>query len=358
MKYIVFLPIFFLFSCGNNQEETSPVESSITESIYASGSLEGRNQYTAYATASGIVHEIYFMEGDSIYNRSPILSISSVAQQLNKENAKLVAAFQDISSNQGKLREAKQRIELARSKMMNDSIQYGRQKKLNERGVGAAFELEATELSYKNSKVSYVSAKENYNNLKRQLELNSRQAKNNLKLVSSTQNDFTLKSLLDGELYSLNVEVGEIISPQTPIAVLGEKNEFVLKMEVDEYDINSVEKGQKIMVVLNSDRTNTYEATLTRVYPMMNVQSKTFLVEAEFVTRPQKLYPNVTFEANIIIESKENALLIPREYLIDKSYVMNDNGDKIKVKTGLMDFNQVEIIEGLSKSDVIVKPAE
>lgn len=355
----MFLPLFFLFSCGEDVEEIKPVKMAITESIYASGSLESKNQYTAYATASGIVKHIYATEGDSVLNGSPVLAISSIAQQLNKDNAALMASFQDLSANQGKLRDAKQMIELARTKMVNDSIQYDRQKKLDAKGVGVKIELEATELSYKNSKVNYNSAKTNYSDLNRQLQLNSQQAKNNLKLVTSAQNDYTLTSLVHGEIYSLNVAVGEIVSSQTPIAVIGEKNAFVLKMQVDEYDINSVEVGQKVMVVLNSDREKTYEAKITRLFPLMNPQSKTFLVEAEFVTRPKNLYPNVTFEANILIRSKDNVILIPREYLIDGQFVMKKKAkEKTPVKIGLKDYKMVEIIEGVTLEDVLVKPAQ
>ncbi len=356
MKYIFFAPLLLLISCGEKAVEMKPVLKSITESIYASGSIESRNQYTAYASASGIVGQTYAAEGDSVFNGSPVLSIKSVAQQLNKENARLVASYQDISANQSKLREAKQMIDVARTKMVNDSIQYDRQKKLNAKGLGTQIELEATQLSYQNSKVNHSSAKVNYNDLKRQLELNSQQAKNNLRIVESSQDDYTLKSLINGKIYSLNVEVGEIVSPQTPIAIIGSKDDFVLKMRVDEYDINAVQKGQKVMVVLNSEREKVYEAVITKVYPLMNAQSKTFLVEAEFTTRPKILYPNVTFEANIVIQTSEKALLIPREYLVGEQYVLDKKGEKIRVKTGLKDFQMVEILSGITEKTIITKP--
>jgi HlyD family secretion protein len=358
MRYLLFIPLLLFINCKEKTEVIKPTRKSITESIYASGNIESKNQYTAYATASGIVGQIYASDGESIFSGSPILSVKSVAQQLNKDNAQLVAAFQDINSNQSKLREASQMIELARTKMVNDSIQYDRQKKLDAKGIGTKIELEATQLSYQNSKINYSSSKSNYRDLKRQLELNSQQAKNNLRIVESSQNDYTLKSLINGKIYSLNVGVGEIVSPQTPIAIIGESNVFVLKMRVDEYDINRLKIGQKTMVVLNSERDKTYEAVITRIYPLMNAQSKTFLVEAEFVTRPNILYPNVTFEANIVVQTNKNALLIPREYLIDNAYVMDENEKKIKVKTGIMDFQMVEILAGISERTVLMKPAK
>ncbi len=358
MKQVLFSFVILLASCSEKQEEIKPIRKSITESIYASGSIESKNQYTAFASASGIVNEIYHSDGDDILKGAPVLSISSIAQQLNKDNASLLAAFSDLSVNQGKLREAKQRIELARSKMMNDSIQLLREKKLKDKNIGLPVQYEAAELTFANSKISYTSALENYAELKRQLDLNAKQAKNNLKIANTLQNDYTLRSSLNGTVYAVNVEVGEIVTPQTPIAVLGEKNSFVLKMQVDEYDINRIEKGQKVMVVINTDRDKVYEAKITRVYPMMNLQSKTFLVEADWVTRPKKVYPNVSFEANIVVQTKNKALLIPRDLLVDKTFVINSDGKKIKVKTGLMDFNFVEIVSGLDEKCVLIRSME
>jgi HlyD family secretion protein len=49
---------------------------------------------------------------------------------------------------------------------------------------------------------------------------------------------------------------------------------------------------------------------------MMNQSTKTFTVTAKFLEQPEVLYPNMNFEASIVIQTKEDALLIPRNYLI------------------------------------------
>ena len=52
-----------------------------------------------------------------------------------------------------------------------------------------------------------------------------------------------------------------------------------------------------------------FDAYLTQVYPIMNENSRTFKVEAEFKEAPEKLYPNLTAEANIIIQIKRQKYL-------------------------------------------------
>ena len=88
----------------------------------------------------------------------------------------------------------------------------------------------------------------------------------------------------------------------------------------------------------------------------MNEKSKSFKVEAVFTKKPEHLYPNLTTEANIVIEVKEKVLTIPRNYLIDNEFVLLDNKEKRKVVTGLKDYEKVEIISGITANDALYKP--
>jgi len=80
-------------------------------------------------------------------------------------------------------------------------------------------------------------------------------------------------------------------------------------------------------------------------------------VEAAFITKPPALFPNLTVEANIIIQTKNDVITIPVDYLLEDSLVMLLSGEKKKLKTGLKDYRKVEIISGLTTTDVIIKPA-
>jgi hypothetical protein len=90
----------------------------------------------------------------------------------------------------------------------------------------------------------------------------------------------------------------------------------------------------------------------------MNERSKTFLVEATFVKAPEILYPNISFEASIVLKTKAKALLIPRNCLMRDSLVIKGNGDTAVVKTGLKDYQKIEILSGLNSDDEIIIPKE
>lgn len=346
----------FLFSCKSKVEKIKPTVQPITESVYASGVIRSLDQYQAYATVNGLIENIYVQEGDTVSPGTPILTIKNDAQRLTRENAELTARYADRDVNSDKLNDAKAAIDLAKAKYQNDSLLYARQQELWRQNIGTKIEVESRELAYLNSKNAYSSAKIKYTDVERQLELNSQQSKKQALISGQLESDFIIKSKIRGMIFSLLREKGELVGPQTPLAVLGDSSEFILEMQVDEYDILKIRHGQKVIVSLDSYKSNVFEARVNKIHPIMNERTKTFLVEAVFVTRPPRLYPNITFEANIVIETKSRALLIPRNYLVRDSFVVKENGDTVQISAGLKDYKMVEILKGLAADDEIVKP--
>lgn len=358
MKKLYFIPFICLIGCKSKVETIHPTFESISESIYASGTAKSKNQYQAFASVNGIIEHIFVTEGDTVKKGDPILSIFNETQILNKENAELSAQFASLNANQGKLNEVKQTIDLSQNKMKNDSALFFRQKNLWKDQIGTKVELENRELAYQNSKNAYYSSIVRYNDLRRQLDLNSIQSKNNLKISSKLEGDFTVRSEIDGVIYSLPKAKGEIVSLQTPLAVIGDATNFILEMQVDEYDILKIKEGLPVLITLDSYKGRVFEAKVTKINPLMNERSKTFLVESEFLQRPEVLYPNLTFEANIVMQTKNKAMLIPRNYILNDSIVVKANGDKVTVKTGLKDYKKIEILSGISITDELIKPKE
>ena len=351
--FLIVLLSYSLVSCKNKQEKTQPIIEKISESVYASGIVKSENQYQVYATVNGLIQEILVNEGDLVREGTPIIRILNVASKLNAENAQLAANL--ANANQDKLNELKANIEIAKIKMKNDSVLAARQKILWAQQVGTLVELEQREVVYKNSLTMYEVALLRYNDAKKQLNATAQQSINNLQISSTLQDDFTIKSETDGKLYAVLKEKGELVSPLSPLAVIGSANNFVLELQVDENDITKIKKGQKIVLSLNSYKDQVFEARVEKINTIMNERSRSFTIEAVFVVKPPTLYPNLTVEANIIIRTKDKALTIPRGFLIDESYVLNEDNEKVKVEVGLKNYEKAEILSGITSKDIILK---
>jgi len=359
IKIFAVFYVFFTLACKSNEEKIKPTTEPITESVYASGIVKSKNQYQVFATVNGLLKEALFTEGSLIKKGDILFKIQNTSAQLNKENAMLAENFASINEKYSdKLNELKINIDLAKSKWRNDSIMLERQKALWAQNIGSKVELEQKELAFKNSSIAYQGAILRYNDLNKQIDFSAKQAQKNLQISGAQVSDFEVKSETNGRVYNILKKQGELITPQSPIAVIGDENNFILELQVDEYDIAKIKLGQKILLILDSYKGKSFTAQVSKIIPIMNERTRSFTIEAVFTEKPNTLFPNLTVEANIIIQTKENALTIPRNYLFNDSFVMLQNKEKRKVSVGLKDYEKVEILGGINKDDNILKPTK
>lgn len=353
---ILWIPLIIIAACKDQVETTSPVRENITESVYASGILRSKNQYQVFSTVNGLLQKVYVDEGDTIKKGTPLFSILNETSTLYRENAQLAADLADFRSNQNKLEELKLNIDLAKSKLVNDSLLMLRQQNLWSQNLGSKNEVERAELNFKNAKTAYSSARLRYADEKRRLDIVSKQAQKNLQISIKNEGDFTITSNISGRIYSLLKEQGEMVNTQTPLAVIGDATDFILELQVDEYDITAIKPGQEIKVTMDSYKGEVFDAIVSKVNPILNERSKTALVEAAFVKQPPSLYPNLTLEANILLKVKENVLTLPRQYIYKDQFVITAAGDTLAIKTGIKDYLKAEILEGITENDVLILP--
>lgn len=352
---LIFTSITLYYSCSQKKEAITPEVKNISESVYASGIVTSKNQYEVYPKVNGIVNKINAKEGDYIMNEALIFVLEDPNATISVDNARLNAAINDYSANQDKLKDAENSVALARKSLSNDSVLYERQRNLWNQNIGSKVELEQKELNVEKSKAALNQAKVIYNDLKSQLNLASQQSKNNLKIAQTSLKDLEVRSTMEGVIYKINIKEGELATTATPLAVIGEED-FIIELNVDELDIVKIEKGQEVIIRMDSYQSKIFEGIIIDIYPMMNERTRTFKVHATFTQQPNVLYPNLTLEANIVIEEKKNALTIPTRFLLSDSTVMLEDKTIQKVKIGLSDYNLTEIVSGINANSRIIMP--
>lgn len=356
MLYLIVV-VALLSSCKQREQTITPVVQNITESVYASGIVESKDQYEVFAPVNGIVQQINVTEGDRVHAGEVLFTLEHETSKLNTENARIAATYSSVPLNEDRLNDLEEQIHLSRAKMQNDSVLFRRQQYLWSQDIGTRNELEQRELAWKNALTNYQSLQLQYGQLKKQIHFAAQQAWKNVEVSSSLNKDYIVKARQNGKVYRLLKEAGEMVTIQTPVAVIGAAEDFLLKLQVDEYDISKIRVGQKVFIGMDSYKGQAFEGVVTRIDPMMDDRSRAFTVEASFDSRPPHLYPNLTVEANILIRTKEKALTIPRAYLADEQHVVLKNGKKRKVVTGLKDYQRIEILSGLAPGEQIKKPA-
>lgn len=351
-----FVPL--LAACGDDRETTKPTIGPITESVYASGVVKAQGQYQVFPTTSGTVTNLLVSEGDTVKAGQALLRIddrssSAAARNANAQLRLLEQNAQDKGPVLAQLREA---VLQARDKYTVDSANYARQQVLWAQQIGSRNDLDQRELAFTTSKASYARAKKALDESRNRLHTELDVARNNAVISSAGNDDRTPRALIDGIVYDLLIEPGELATTQKPLAVIGSATDLYLELEVDEYDIRQVKLGQQAFVSLDSYAGQAFKAEITRIVPLMDERSRTFKVEARFVERPPTLFPNLTVEASIVLRTKERAITIPAAYLVEGDIVLTGPDERKPVKVGARDLEKVEVLEGIDTNTVIYKP--
>lgn len=344
-------------SCSSKKETIQPEIIDITESIYATGYIKSKNQYEVFSPINGVIEQIFVSEGSEVKKGDTIFIIKNKSQELAVENARITSVTSDLSSNKDKIKVAEEAVQIAQKNLSNDSLQFERQKKLWKENIGSKIELEEKEIRLNSSEAKLAQAKSNYEDLKRQLRLASEQSKNNLAIAKLQQDNFVVTSQVNGIIYKLNKKEGELHDGRSPVAIIGAK-EFIIELSIDEKDIINLKKDQTVILRMDSYESEVFEGRIIAIEPIMNARTRSFEAEAVFINPPTQLYPNLTVEANIVIQTKEDALTIPRKYLVNDSTVLLANGEEQKIEVGIMDFEMVEILNGLDTTTRILLPSE
>jgi HlyD family secretion protein len=362
MRYFLISSIvigFILISCFKKElTETQPKKGDVTESVYASGIVKAENQYIVYSTVNGVLQTINVEVGQTITEGQALFQIESDKANLNTENAQLAYQLskQDNNYIRDKISEMETKVQAAKDKLALDLSIYNRNKNIKKYNIISEVDYERIELAYKNSNSNYEAAVKQLAQLKSQLQNDQTRNSINLKISQKTKSDYTIKSAFYGELFDVLVKKGSMVTIQTPLAIIGKKNSYLLELEVDENDMVRVKLGQTMLVSLDSYKGKVFEATVDKIYPIMDERSRTFKIEAHFINTPQQLYPNLTAEANIVIKIRKDVITIPKSYLIDGEYVLVNKDEKRKVKVGLSDYQNAEILSGLTVDETIYLP--
>ena len=84
--------LFFCMYCSKEEVKTTPKKRNITESVYASVTIQPDNLYQVYAAVAGVLENNLVAENDLVVKGTSIAQIINNTPVLNTKNAKLSLA--------------------------------------------------------------------------------------------------------------------------------------------------------------------------------------------------------------------------------------------------------------------------
>lgn len=351
---------FTASSCKKKVATITPERRDITEVVYASGALEPFNQFTLYSLADGTITEVLAREGDTIGPNQTLLRIesSTVGARLFSSREIYQTARENYGENSPALLELKSQLNTLKNRLINDSTNYYRYKRLYEQNAVKKTDLERAELAYINSKNEYTAVNQRLEGLRSQLYVTLQNAESQYKAAQEDADHYLLKSGMRGRVYDILKKQGEVTRRGEPIALIGDADKVIVRLSVDESDIEKIAVGQTSLVQVDAFGDKIFKAEVSRIYPAMNKKDFAFRVDAVLLDELPAVFPGANLEANIIIQEKKNVLCIPKTVLLPGDSVLVKTGDgeqKVKVQKGIENFEYAEITGGLDDNTQIIK---
>lgn len=352
---------FLFLQCSKKDERIQPEYRSVTEAVYATGILMPADEYKVYAQQDGVITAFYVNEGDTIINGQLLCILENDIQnaRLQSSSEALAVAESNVSSNSSVLREMQNSIENAKTRFNDDSVTFVRYSRLLKENAVSNSEYDKAALKFRVSKKEYEISRQRYEQTRERLKVELENARTQKTIAEKDNKNVTLISAINGMVYELYKEKGELVKKNDAVALLGSYKQLYAKLFIDEIDIGKISLGQEVAVSIDSYNGKVFKAKVVKIYPMLNRQDQTVRIDAEFTEMPPIGMAALTVEGNIIIRSTKNALTIPRTFLKGRDSLLMESGSEIKsikVKVGAQNYDYVEILSGIDKSTVIVKP--
>ncbi|MGV7029682.1 efflux RND transporter periplasmic adaptor subunit [Methylobacterium symbioticum] len=174
----------------------------------------------------------------------------------------------------------------------------------------------------------------------------------------------TWSSPRDGVVVERNVSDGmKAKSGDVLFRIVDHTRVWVLA-DVTERDLAGVAEGQKATVRVRAFPDRAFTGTVTRIYPHLNMETRTARLRIELPNPDGTLRPSMYADVEIATGDDKPVVAVPDDAVIDtgeRQVVLLDRGDgrfePKAVKVGLRGRGYVEIREGVSAGDRVVTAA-
>ncbi|MGB0525445.1 MAG: efflux RND transporter periplasmic adaptor subunit, partial [Flammeovirgaceae bacterium] len=351
MKAILYILLFLGFISCQQQENVIQAEyKKLTEAVYASGNVLPTNDHKLYTEATGFLVEQLVDEGDEVKKGQVLFIIKSHQQDSRTQAAKTAYQIAQLNNSQQSpvINDLKISLAKAHTKLQNDSINYFRQKQLFSKKATSKVQYEQAHLAYQVARNEIQSLQNRLQQTENQLLVEMKNAESQYRIQSDEQRNHQVISDMDGVIFEIYKNKGELIRRNEAIAMIGNKSETYIQLAVDELDIGKLQIGQPIILKVDVFPNKYFKAQVSKLYPMMNQRDQSFRVDALFSEKFDVPYAGLNVEANIVINEKEQVLALPKTVLVgtDSIWILDEAGDKkkISIERGLVTMEYVEIL--------------
>lgn len=380
MTSLLLYSFLLLFTLGCSQEKpakaantkttdvaipvtVAPVEArEVQRRVDVVGTLAPDEEVTVIGEVSGTVEAIMADLGDRVKKGQVLLKLDQREFRLKLEQAEanLLAAQKAMERAKAAALVSEANIERAKAVLEDARVNLKRFEELFAEGAVSERERDTARTQADVAQAGLHSAEAQHESdlqAVKNAQATVEEAQATLNLQKKALADTVIQSPISGVVKGRFVSVGEFTvgggMQATKLFALVRDHPLKLKAQVPERFAGEVKVGQGVQVEVEAYPGRTFQGRVTRVGPAVELETRTFPVEAEVPNEGRLLKPGSFAKAKILTRREQGVPFIPEQALyyfvgITKAFVVtNSTVEERQVKAGLRENGMVEIIEGV-----------
>ena len=323
------------------------------------------------ALEGGRVEEKFVEDGAMLKKGEPILRLSNTDLELSLVNQEtsvynLLTQMQ-ISQNQARQNTINVQNQLTDvdNALIEAKRVYDMNKKLYDKGVIGRQDYESSKNNYDYQVERMRLAKQVMKEDSVAVNLELSQAKSSyartqsaLELMRKKVGDLVVRAPINGQLTSLDAEIGQSISKGTRLGQVDVTTGYKVRVDIDEHYISRIYTGQTGTVTLNG---NNYILEIKKVFTQ--VTNGRFQVDMQFQgDAPEGIRRGQNLQIRVALSAEKEALLVAKGGFFQKTggnwmfKISNDGATayKVDVRLGSQNTAYYEVVDGLSEGDQVI----
>lgn len=374
---------------GGEKEVTVEVKEasklSITEKVSASGVIEPETEVKLSPDVAGEIIELNVAEGDSV-------KVGDLLVKIRPDNfiSALDRAKANLNQNQANLAQSKANLKRSEAQFVRAELEFKRNEKLYKDKVISDADWEQIQSTFLTAQNDLVAAEQSVlaaEYIIKSAQATVNEAAENLRLTN-------VYSPFNGVVSKLLVEKGErVVGTQqmagTEMLRLADLTRMEVRVDVNENDIIRISLGDTTLIDVDSYSTagKKFKGIVTSIANSANEKVSSDAVTefevkirilnesyADLITERNRypFRPGMTASVDIITQKKAGVLAVPLAAVTTREeetttnpdgstkskelVFVNENGraKMLEIKTGISDFDNIEVLEGISEGQKII----
>jgi len=176
-----------------------------------------------------------------------------------------------------------------------------------------------------------------------------------LKVKERRLGKMQVRSPVEGVIASVRTVVGDLIGDNTPIATIIADSR-IIEAKVSEENFSGIRIGQKATVRFLGYNDTLYGAKVEKILPSADPLTQRYIIHLGVDIDTRLLVPGITGEVNIVIDARDDAVIIPRRAVFGNNVFVVKDG-RVELRTivlGFASLNEVEVLRGVGEGERVI----